>query len=81
MDLSAAFDLVPWPAIKEALELAQVDASIQVFLLQWLGQVRYRFRHKNLEKEIWPCWGLLTPGLHRQSGALGSFHSFAEQGV
>ena len=56
MDLSSAFDKVPWTAIKEALELAKVDASIQELLLQWLGQVRYRFQHKQQEKEIWPSW-------------------------
>ncbi|CAE7265256.1 unnamed protein product, partial [Symbiodinium sp. CCMP2456] len=58
MDLSAAFDLVPWGAIKEAMELAQVEPSIQELLLQWLGQVRYRFQHRGLEKDIWPSWGL-----------------------
>ena len=29
MDLSSAFDLVPWSSVKDALELAQVDSSIQ----------------------------------------------------
>ena len=46
MDLSAAFDLVPWGAVREALELAQVDPSVQEVMLQWLSQVRYIFRHK-----------------------------------
>ena len=65
MDLSAAFDLVPWTAIKEALELAQVEPSIQEILMQWLGQVRYKFRHKGMEKELWPSWGL-------RQGCIGS---------
>ncbi|CAE7251454.1 unnamed protein product, partial [Symbiodinium sp. CCMP2456] len=65
MDLSAAFDLAPWSAIKEAMELAQVEPSIQELLLQWLGQVRYRFQHRGLEKEIWPSWGL-------RQGCIGS---------
>ncbi|CAE7523074.1 MCAT, partial [Symbiodinium sp. CCMP2456] len=65
MDLSAAFDLVPWHAIKEAMELAEVDPSVQELLLQWLGQVRYKFQHKGLEKEIWPSWGL-------RQGCIGS---------
>ena len=58
MDLSAAFDLVPWSAVKEALELAQVDPSIQEVMLQWLSQVRYIFRHKQQQDDILPSWGL-----------------------
>ncbi|CAE7257373.1 unnamed protein product [Symbiodinium sp. CCMP2592] len=58
MDLSAAFDLVSWTTIKEALEMAQIDPSIQEILLQWLSQVRYTFQHKGMEKDIWPSWGL-----------------------
>ncbi|CAE7296954.1 unnamed protein product [Symbiodinium sp. CCMP2592] len=58
MDLSAAFDLVSWATIKDALELAQIDPSIQEILLQWLSQVRYTFQHKGMEKDIWPSWGL-----------------------
>ena len=65
MDLTAAFDLVTWPAIKEALEMAHIDPSIQEVLLQWLSQVRYVFKHKNLEKELWPSWGL-------RQGCIGS---------
>ncbi|CAE7805071.1 unnamed protein product, partial [Symbiodinium sp. CCMP2592] len=58
MDLSSAFDLVSWSSIREALELAEIDVSVQEILLLWLGQVRYIFRHKNLEQDIWPSWGL-----------------------
>ncbi|CAE7485339.1 unnamed protein product, partial [Symbiodinium sp. CCMP2456] len=65
MDLSAAFDLVPWDAVKEALELARIDPFVQEVLLQWLGQVRYKFRHKGMEKEVWPSWGL-------RQGCIGS---------
>ena len=52
MDLSSAFDLVPWSSVKEALELAQVDPSVQEILLLWLSQVRYIFRHKTHEKDV-----------------------------
>ncbi|CAE7373197.1 unnamed protein product [Symbiodinium sp. CCMP2456] len=65
MDLSAAFDLVPWTAIKEAMELACIEPFVQELLLQWLGQVRYKFRHKGMEKEVWPSWGL-------RQGCIGS---------
>ena len=58
MDLSAAFDLVPWGAVREALELAQVDPSVQEVMLQWLSQVRYIFRHKRQQDDILPSWGL-----------------------
>ena len=58
MDLSSAFDLVPWSSVKDALELAQVDSSIQEILLLWLSQVRYIFRHKNHENHLWTSWGL-----------------------
>ncbi|CAE7338149.1 Pol [Symbiodinium sp. CCMP2592] len=58
MDLSSAFDLVSWTSIKQALELAHVDPSVQEILLLWLSQVRYIFRHKEHEKDIWPSWGL-----------------------
>ncbi|CAE7575091.1 betA [Symbiodinium sp. CCMP2592] len=53
MDLSAAFDLVSWATIKDALEMAQIDPSVQEVLLQWLSQVRYTFQHKGMEKEKW----------------------------
>ncbi|CAE7223016.1 unnamed protein product [Symbiodinium sp. CCMP2456] len=65
MDLTAAFDLVSWGAVREALELAQIDPSIQEVLMQWLSQVKYIFRHKQHEKEIWPSWGL-------RQGCIGS---------
>ena len=44
--------------MRDALELAQVDPSVQEILLLWLSQVRYIFRHKSHEKDIWPSWGL-----------------------
>ncbi|CAE7686084.1 unnamed protein product [Symbiodinium sp. CCMP2456] len=65
MNLTAAFDSVSWCTIREALELAQIDPSIQEVLLQWLSQVKYIFQHQNLEKEIWPSWGL-------RQGCIGS---------
>ncbi|CAE7234951.1 unnamed protein product, partial [Symbiodinium sp. CCMP2456] len=37
----------------ESLELAHIDPFVQEILLQWLGQVRYKFRHKGMEKEVW----------------------------
>ncbi|CAE7475779.1 unnamed protein product [Symbiodinium sp. CCMP2456] len=49
----------------KALELAQIDPSIQEVLMQWLSQVKYIFRHKQHEKEIWPSWGL-------RQGCIGS---------
>ncbi|CAE7740061.1 MCAT [Symbiodinium sp. CCMP2456] len=65
MDLTAAFDLVSWGTIREALELAQVDPSTQEVLLRWLSQVKYIFQHKDLTKELWPSWGL-------RQGCIGS---------
>ena len=35
-----------------------MDTSAQEILLLWLSQVRYIFRHKNHEHDIWPSWGL-----------------------
>ncbi|CAE7400543.1 unnamed protein product [Symbiodinium sp. CCMP2456] len=58
LDLSAAFDLVEWSHLKQALDLAQVDIAIQEIMLTWLTQVRYLFRHRHLQGSIKPRRGL-----------------------
>ena len=58
LDLTAAFDLVNWGHLREALALAEIDPSIQELLLQWLRQVVYSFRHKGQSKRVRPSWGL-----------------------
>ncbi|CAE7334859.1 unnamed protein product, partial [Symbiodinium microadriaticum] len=58
LDLSAAFDMVEWAHIKQALDFAEVDIAVQEVLLLWLTQVRYVFRHRNLQGAINPRRGL-----------------------
>ncbi|CAE7660156.1 MCAT [Symbiodinium sp. CCMP2592] len=58
LDLTAAFDLVGWQYIKDAMELAHINASVQELLLQWLRQVVYVFHHGRDSKSIRPQWGL-----------------------
>ena len=58
LDLSAAFDLVEWTNIKQALDLAQVNIAVQEIILTWLTQVRYLFRHRQLRGTIKPRRGL-----------------------
>ena len=58
LDLTAAFDLIHWQHIKEALDLAQVDVAVQDVLLCWLTQVRYHFNHQHLKGTVRPKTGL-----------------------
>ena len=58
LDLSAAFDMVEWAHIKQALDFAEVDLAVQEVLLLWLTQVRYILRHRNLQGAIDPRRGL-----------------------
>ncbi|CAE7323550.1 unnamed protein product [Symbiodinium sp. CCMP2456] len=58
LDLSAAFDLVEWSHLKQALDLAQVDIAVQEIMLTWLTQVLYLFRHRHLQGSIKPRRGL-----------------------
>ena len=58
LDLSAAFDLVEWSSIKQALDLARVNIAVQEVILTWLTQVRYIFRHRQLRGTIKPRRGL-----------------------
>ena len=58
LDLTAAFDLIHWEHIKEALDLAQVDVAVQDVLLCWLTQVRYHFNHQHLKGTVKPKTGL-----------------------
>ena len=58
LDRSAAFDLVQWESIKEALDLAGVALEVQDVLMSWLTQVRYLFRHKHLQGQLRPRKGL-----------------------
>ena len=70
---------MPWPAIKEALELAQVRCIHSRTSPPMAGTGPLSVQAQELGEVDLALLGL-TPGLHRQSGALGSFHSFAEQG-
>ena len=56
LDLSAAFDLVEWSHLKQALDL--VNVAVQEVLLVWLTQVRHLFRHRNLRGSLKPRRGL-----------------------
>ena len=58
LDLSAAFDMVEWAHVKQALDFAEVNIAVQEVLLLWLTQVRYVFRHRNLQGAINPRRGL-----------------------
>ncbi|CAE7329112.1 unnamed protein product, partial [Symbiodinium sp. KB8] len=58
LDLTAAFDLVNWSHLREALALAQLDPSVQELLLQWLRQVVYYFNHRGQQTKVRPSWGL-----------------------
>ena len=58
LDLTAAFDLVNWSHLREALALAQIDPSVQELLLQWLRQVVYQFTHRGQKQKVRPSWGL-----------------------
>ena len=69
LDLSAAFDLVQWTSVKQALDLAGVELAVQDILMSWLSQVRYLFRHKHLR-------GILRQTrLHRLTNPLVGLHS------
>ena len=65
LDLSAAFDLVQWTSVKQALDLAGVELAVQDILMSWLSQVRYLFRHKHLR-------GILRPRKGLRQGCTGS---------
>ncbi|CAE7208423.1 unnamed protein product [Symbiodinium sp. CCMP2592] len=58
LDLSAAFDLLRWQHIKEALDLAGTPLFLQEILLTWLVQVRYIFWHRDQSDVVTPKWGL-----------------------
>ena len=47
LDLSAAFDLMRWSHLKQALDLAGTPIYLQDILLTWLIQVRYLFHHRS----------------------------------
>ncbi|CAE6970070.1 unnamed protein product [Symbiodinium sp. KB8] len=58
LDLTAAFDLVNWGHLRQALASADIEPSVQELLLQWLRQVVYVFHHKGGTQEVRPSWGL-----------------------
>ena len=58
LDLSAAFDLMRWSHLKQALDLAGTPIYLQDILLTWLIQVRYLFHHRDQEGMVTPKWGL-----------------------
>ncbi|CAE7040662.1 MCAT [Symbiodinium sp. CCMP2592] len=58
LDLTAAFDLVGWQHIKQAMEMAHINESVQELLLQWLRQVVYVFHHGRDSRSVRPHCGL-----------------------
>ena len=58
LDLSAAFDLMRWSHLKQALDLAGTPIYLQDILLTWLIQVRYLFYHRDQEGVVTPKCGL-----------------------
>ena len=54
LDLSAAFDLMRWTHLKQALDLAGTPVYLQDILLTWLIQVRYLFYHRDQEGTVTP---------------------------
>ena len=58
LDLSAAFDLMRWTHLKQALDLAGTPVYLQDILLTWLIQVRYLFYHRDQEGTVTPRCGL-----------------------
>ena len=58
LDLTAAFDLIHWSDVKQALGYAGVNIATQEIIILWLSQVRYLFRHKHMRGYVRPKWGL-----------------------
>ncbi|CAE7573790.1 unnamed protein product [Symbiodinium sp. CCMP2592] len=58
LDMSAAFDLVRWDFLKEAMDFANIPICVQDILLVWLSQVRYIFHHRDCSGSLQPQWGL-----------------------
>ena len=48
LDLTAAFDLIHWSDVKQALSYAGVNIATQEIIILWLSQFRYLFRHKHM---------------------------------
>eukprot|EP00439_Symbiodinium_sp_Y106_P021967 s2239_g2.t1 len=61
LDRSAAFDLVQWESIKEALDLAGVALEVQDVLMSWLTQVRTE------DDELARFFGTVQRGANQQT--------------
>ncbi|CAE7725838.1 unnamed protein product, partial [Symbiodinium sp. KB8] len=59
LDLTAAFDLVNWGHLREALALAEIDPSIQELLLQWLRTRAMPFEEP--DQEMAEFFGTVKP--------------------
>ena len=58
LDLTAAFDLVGWGQVQEALSMAEVQPFTCEIVMQWLRQVVYVFHHRGSSRDVRPNWGL-----------------------
>ena len=58
LDLTAAFDLVGWGHVQEALSMAGVQPFTCEIVMQWLRQVVYVFHHRGNSRDVRPNWGL-----------------------
>ena len=58
LDLTAAFGLIHWSDVKQALSYAGVNIATQEIIILWLSPVRYLFRHQQMQGHARPKWGL-----------------------